>query len=115
MIAHIVIPRRNEDSIVGLKDKVVGDVVNDDRSVDVTAQQTQIFHQEGSVLAGVLPVQSVLDVVADVDLVDHLVCVLLQGRREDHYLVVLCHRFYELDAARSHEEETIVLVLDIVN
>jgi hypothetical protein len=59
----------------------------------------------------VLPVQSVPDVVTHVDLVNNLVSILLQRRREDHDLVVLRHRLNELNAAGSHQEEAIVLIL----
>ena len=62
-----------------------------------------------------LSVKAVLDVVAYIDLVDHLVSVFLKGRCEDHDLIVLGHRLNELDAARSHEEKAVVLVLNIVN
>ena len=58
-----------------------------------------------------LTVQSVFDVVTDINLIDDLVGVLLQRRSEDDDLVVSCHRFDELHAARSHEEEAIVLIL----
>ncbi len=115
MVTHIVIPSGDEDSIVGLQDEVVRNVVDDDRPVDVTTKQAQVFDQERPVLTRVLAVQAILDVVSDVDLIDDLVCVLLQGCSEDDNLVVLRHRFDELHAARSHKEETIVLVLNIVN
>lgn len=59
----------------------------------------------------VLSIQTVLDVVPDVDLVNDLICVLLQCCSEDHDLVVLGHGLDELDATRSHEEKAVVLVL----
>ena len=58
-----------------------------------------------------LPIQAVLYVVPDVDLVDDLVRILLQSRCEDDYFVVASHSLDELDTARSHKEKAIVLVL----
>ena len=58
-----------------------------------------------------LTVESVFDVVANVDLVDDLVSVLLQGSCEDHDFIVAGHCLDELHAARSDQEEAIVLVL----
>lgn len=54
-----------------------------------------------------LPVQSILDVVADVDLVNHLVSILLQSSGEDYNLVVLGHLLDELDATWSYKEEAL--------
>jgi len=110
-VSHVVVPGGNENTVIGLEDEVVRDVVDDDRLVDVTAQQRQVLHQERPVLTRVLPVESVFNVVANVDLVDDLVGVLLQSRSEDHDFVVSSHRFDELHAPRSHKEEAIVLVL----
>ena len=58
-----------------------------------------------------LPVQSVFDVLAHVDLVNDLVSVLLHRRSEDYDLIVLGHRLNELDAARPHKEKAFVAVL----
>ena len=58
-----------------------------------------------------LTVQSVFDVVTHINLIDDLVGVFLKCCCEDDDLVVSCHRFDELHAARSHEEEAIVLIL----
>ena len=62
-------------------------------------------------MACVLTVEAVLDIVADIDLVDNLVGILLQGRREDDNLIVSGHGLDELNTARSHQEEAIVLIL----
>ena len=62
-----------------------------------------------------LPIKSVLDIVSNVDLIDYLVSVLLQRRSEDYNLIVLSHSLDELHAARSHQEEAIVLILNVVD
>ena len=62
-----------------------------------------------------LPVQSILDVVVHVNLVDHLIGVFLQGRRKDDYLVVLRHELNELHATRAHEEKAVLTILDVVD
>ncbi len=59
----------------------------------------------------VLSVQSVLDIVADIDLVDDLIGVFLQGGCKNDDFVVFSHSLDKLHAARSHKEEAIVLVL----
>ena len=56
-----------------------------------------------------------LDVVADVNLVYHLICVFLQCCREYHDLVVLGHVGDELDAAGSDKEEAVLAVVDVVD
>jgi len=66
-------------------------------------------------LARVLPIQPVLYVVPDINLIDNLVSVFLQSRRENHDLVVACHCLDELNTARSHEEEAVVLILDVMD
>ncbi len=58
-----------------------------------------------------LSVKSVLDIVANIDLVDNLVGVFLKSGGKNHDFVVLSHSLDELDAARSHKEKAIVLVL----
>ena len=62
-----------------------------------------------------LSVEAVFDVVTHIDLVDHLVCVLLEGRREDHDLVVLGHVCDELHAARADQEEAVLAVVYVVD
>lgn len=62
-----------------------------------------------------LSVETVLDIVTYVDLVDHLVRIFLKSGRENYNFIILCHEFNELDAARAHEEETILAVVNIVN
>ena len=59
-----------------------------------------------------LTIEAVLDIVADIDLVDNLIGVLLQGSCEDDNFIVSGHCLDELNTARSHQEETIVLILD---
>ena len=62
-----------------------------------------------------LSVESVLDVITDVDLVNDLIGILLQRSREDHNLIVLRHRLDKLHTARSHQEEAIVLIFNVVD
>ena len=49
-----------------------------------------------------LAIESVLDVVANVDLVNHLVSILLKSRSKDDDLVVFGHRLDELHTARPY-------------
>ena len=59
-----------------------------------------------------LTIEAVLDIVTDINLVDNLVGVLLQGSCEDDDFIVPGHSLNELNATRSHQEETIVLILN---
>ena len=63
-------------------------------------------------MASVLTIEAVLDIVTDINLIDDLVSVLLQGCRKDDNFIVPGHGLDELNAARSHQEETIVLILN---
>ena len=99
IVAHVVIPSRAEDSIVGLQNEVVTDVVYDDGLWHVSAQQTQVFYQEGPVLRGVLTVEPILDVLVHIYLIDDLVGVVLESCCEDHYLVKLGHQLDEVHTA----------------
>ena len=110
-VFHVVVPGADENAVVWLYYEVVANVVDDDCLVHGTTQQRQVLHKEGPVLTGVLPVESVFDVLAHVDLVNDLVSVLLHRRSEDHDLVVLGHRLNELDAARPHKEIAFISVL----
>ena len=62
-----------------------------------------------------LSVESVLDVIADIDLIDDLIGVFLQRGREYNNLVILRHCLNELYAARSHQEEAIILIFNVVD
>ena len=60
-----------------------------------------------------LAVESVLDVAVDVNLVDDLVCVVLQSSCEDDDLVELGHQLYEVYAPWSHQEVRVLSILYI--
>ena len=59
----------------------------------------------------VLTVEAVLDIVSNINLVDNLISIFLQGCCKDDDFVISGHGLDKLNAARSHQEETIVLVL----
>ena len=62
-----------------------------------------------------LAIESVFDVASDIDLIDDLISILLQGSCKDNNLIILGHRFDELDTSRPHKEEAIVAILDVVD
>ena len=62
-----------------------------------------------------LAIESVLDVVSDINLVNDLIGILLQRSSKDHNLIMKSHGLNELHAARSHQEEAIILVFNIVD
>lgn len=58
-----------------------------------------------------LTVEAVLNVLANVDLVNNLIRIFLQRCSENDDFVVLGHRFDELDTAWSHHKETLRTIL----
>ena len=62
-----------------------------------------------------LTVKSIPDIFAYINLVDDLVCIFLESCCEDNDFVIFSHCFDKLNAARSHKEETIILVFYVVN
>jgi len=113
-VIHVVVPSANKDPVVRLDDEVVTDVINNYRFVQLAAQQRQIFYKEGSVLGGVLAIQTVLNAFTYVDLVNNLVRVLLQRCSENYDFIVLRHGFNKLNAAWSHHKETLRPILQFL-
>lgn len=62
-----------------------------------------------------LTIQPVLDVFVNIDLIDDLIGIVLEGRSEDHNLVEFGHELDEIHAARAHQEVAITSVFNIVN
>ena len=62
-----------------------------------------------------LTIQTMFDVLVHVDLVDYLVCVVLEGSREDHDLVELGHELDEVDTTWTYQEVTVTTVFYIMN
>ena len=111
-VIHVVVPGANKDSIVRLNDEVVTDVINDYRFVQLAAKQRQILNKERSILGSVLAVETILNAPTHVNLVNNLICVLLQRCSKNYDFIVFCHRFDKLHAARSHQEETFCTILE---
>ena len=62
-----------------------------------------------------LAIKSVLDIFTNINLINNLVCILLESGREYDDFVVLSHCFDELYASWSHKEETVVLILYVMD
>lgn len=60
-----------------MQNEVVRDVIDNYCPVDVSAQERQVFDKEGTVLRGVLSIESILYVLVHVNLVDDLVRIVL--------------------------------------
>ena len=58
-----------------------------------------------------LSIESILDIIADINLINHLVSILLQSCCEDNNLVVFGHGLNELNTSRSHKEKAVILIL----
>lgn len=114
-VGLIIVPSRDKNAVVRLQDEVVRNIVDNDRFLHASAQETQVFREERPILRGVLAVQAVLDVLAHIDLVNHLVCVLFERGCENHDFVILGHCFDKLNAAWPHKEVAVMHVLHIVN
>ena len=62
-----------------------------------------------------LTVQSVLYILVDVDLVNDLICIVLQGRGKDDDFVEFGHQFDKIYAAGAHQKVAITAVFNVVN
>ena len=62
-----------------------------------------------------LSVETKFDVLIYVDLVNDLICIVLQCGCEDNDFVILGHQLYKLYASGPHEEEAILAVFDVVD
>ncbi len=91
VVIKIVIERSNRDAVGRLQQEVFSDVVHDDASVEVSAQQGQVFDVKIFARQCVLPVQSVRD--AGLCLLTQMgkgpVRVVLHARCKNNNLVVL--------------------------
>jgi hypothetical protein len=66
-------------------------------------------------LRGMLAIQSVLDILVDIDLVDYLVGIVLESCGENDNLEELGHQLDEVHAARAHQEVAIASIFNIVD
>ena len=62
-----------------------------------------------------LTVEPVLDVLVDVDLVYHLVCVVSEGSREDNNLVELSHQLNKVNTPGANKEVAIRTILNVMD
>ena len=66
-------------------------------------------------MRGMLTIQSVLDILVDIDLVDDLVGIVLESCGENDDLEELCHQLDEVHAARAHQEVAVASIFNIVD
>jgi hypothetical protein len=62
-----------------------------------------------------LAIQSVLDILVDVDLVDDLVGIVLESCGENDDLEELSHQLNEVHATRAHQEVAVASIFNIVD
>jgi hypothetical protein len=62
-----------------------------------------------------LTIESVLDILVDIDLVDDLVGIILESCGKNDDLKELCHQLDEVHAARAHQEVAIASIFNIVD
>mmetsp|Transcript_17978 Transcript_17978/g.41678 ORF Transcript_17978/g.41678 Transcript_17978/m.41678 type:complete len:257 (-) Transcript_17978:1380-2150(-) len=86
-VVGVIIPRANEDAIVRLQHEVLLHIVNNERSVQVTAYSAQILGENWTPWKCMLTVQTVVDQSAWVDLVNNPVSIILSCCSEDNELV----------------------------
>lgn len=114
-IWHVVVPSRDENTVLWLQDEVIRYIIYNDGLVDVTTQKTQVLHQKGSILRGVLTIQAILDILVDINLVDDLIRIILKSGCEYDDFVEFGHELDKIDASRSNQEVTITSILNIMN
>ena len=66
-------------------------------------------------MRGMLTIQSVLDILVDIDLVDDLVGIVLESCGENDDLEEFGHQLDEVHAARAHQEVAIASIFNIVD
>ena len=115
VILHIIIPGRDENAVVWLQDEVVRDVINNDRTLQITSKKAQVLDQERPILGSVLSIQPIFDVIVHINLVYNLVCILLKSCCEEHDFIVFCHQLNKLNASRSYQEETVLAIFNVVD
>jgi hypothetical protein len=62
-----------------------------------------------------LTIESVLDILVDIDLVDDLVGIILESCGKNDDLKELGHQLDEVHAARAHQEVAIASIFNIVD
>ena len=62
-----------------------------------------------------LTIESVLDILVDIDLVDDLVGIVLESCCENDDLEELSHQLNEVHAARAHQEVAIASIFNIMD
>lgn len=66
-------------------------------------------------MRGMLTIESVLDILVDIDLVDYLVGIVLECCGENDDLEELCHQLDKVHAARAHKEVAVASILNVVD
>jgi len=66
-------------------------------------------------LRSMLTIQSVLDILVDIDLVDDLVGIVLESCGENDNLEELGHQLDEVHAARTNQEVAVASIFNIVD
>lgn len=62
-----------------------------------------------------LAIESVLDILVDINLVDDLVGIVLESCGENHDLEELSHQLNEVHASWAHQEVAVASILNIVD
>mmetsp|Transcript_11146 Transcript_11146/g.33025 ORF Transcript_11146/g.33025 Transcript_11146/m.33025 type:complete len:481 (+) Transcript_11146:709-2151(+) len=113
---RIVVPRDDENAVVGLQHEILLHVVDDEGAVQVAAQTAHVLDEDGAPGQRVLAVEPVVDEPPRVDLVDHPVRVILGRSREDDELEAeVVHPLEELVHARADVVVAHAVVLEVMD
>lgn len=114
-ISHVFEPGFDENTVIGLQDKVFSNVVDNYAFIQGSSNFTQVFNEDHSSGRGMLSVKTVRNAFLFVDLVKHPVSVVLHGSSKNDDFVDLTHLFQEFIAARSNAEGAFTSNLIIMN
>ncbi len=106
-ILHVIIPSRTENSIVILEGKVVGNIVEQNCSPQVSSQLREILSYEVAMWRGMLSIQPIFDEIVLIYLIKHRISIILHSCCEDYHLKVFAHLLQELKTPRSNQEMAI--------
>ena len=83
-ISLVIVPRPDLYPVARLPLKIGPHIVHDNAFGKVTPQRTQILDIHMILTQGMVPVQSVCDMLGSIQLVKHPIRVILHSRREHH-------------------------------
>ena len=90
-IIHVVEPTFDEYTIIGLQLEVFSNIVNNYSFWQISSDPAQVFDENWTIMRAVLSVETVLDSLSFINLIEHPISVVLHSSCEYDNLVYLSH------------------------